>query len=1072
MQCPRCSGDNSATSSFCDACGAPLNRTCAACGHINRAGSRFCGQCGARFTPSAAEVSQSSVDLLPSSDVGVEERKHVTVLFADISNSTSLIQDMDPELGMLRLQPVLNSMKEAVDRYEGIVSKMQGDGIMALFGTPKPHEDHAVRGCLAGLAMQDAVTRLADPSLNIRVGLHTGEVVFHNRHHTYDVTGANVHLASRMEHMAEKGKILLTADTFAAAKQFIDAKSLGPQVVRGVSRPVEVFELTELKHAPASEYFRRGPRPSPLSGRKNELAALELELVSVMQDEARVVGMVGEAGLGKSRLCFEFGEACRRRNIRVLEARVLEHGGATPFQPVLDLLRDFFGIKSKEPVTVSQQRVIDLLRSRGDFNDTLPLLLEFLGIPDPARKVPKLHPDTRKLRLLHFIRQLVRSRPRDEIVVVLVEDLHWIDLASLDFIEALADAIIGTKTLLLLNFRPGFSAPWMQFSHYRQIGLAPLRPTAANQLLHDLLGDDTSLVSLRKNIAERAQGNPFFMEELVRAVVDRGNFEGQAGAYHLKDDFAAFPLPATVQAVIAARIDRLGEPTKQILQTAAVIGREVPLTILERVTGLAAPAVAEIALRLRRAELLYELPPFDQGVLAFRHPLIQEVAYQSLLHSRRRELHAAAAQAIETHFKDRVQERAGLLAFHFEQAGQSLKAAQYYMGAAVWVGANDSGQALRHWKKIRELLIKEPPAQATNYLRMMANGQIVNFGWREGMSADEGQIYFEEARRLALAASDGRANALIHAAYGRILAASGSADEYVAKIREAEALATGSKDASLQVTLKAVLCHALRLAGRMSEALHVNIEATDHANDIGKFDRQMLGFDIEPWLTAMRGQTLVMLGRGDEARPYLDRILQMEEGNIDAIHHAVPSFGYMDLAWATCDTVLAERHANRLSALAASSGIPYLQAYSKAYQGLLQVIAGRLDAAIDQLASAVAFARERGAGLENEARILADLANAYRLKGDLDSAQRSAVEAIEVATARHARAPECLARLVLAEARGASVAVSDRSAADGEVNAVERLVQETGAMIYNPIIESLKLRLAKTGEPLGRATIR
>ena len=1060
MKCKRCGGGNSLSNTYCDTCGAPLDRTCSVCSHANRPGSRFCGQCGAPLTPFAPEDSQSSEDTLLLSAPDAAERKHITVLFADISNSTSLIEDMDPEVGMLRLQPVLNSMKEAVDRYEGIVSKTQGDGIMALFGTPKPHEDHAVRGCLAGLAMQDAVARLADPNLNIRVGLHTGEVVFHNRNHAYDVTGANVHLANRMEQMAEKGKILLTADTFAAAKQFIDAKSRGPQTVRGLSTPVEIFELTELKHAPASEYFRRGPRPSPLSGRENELAALELELASVMQNEARVVGVIGEAGLGKSRLCFEFGETCRRRNIRVLEARVLEHGGATPYQPVLDLLRNFFGIKPTEPPNASQQKVIDLLRTRGDFSDALPLLFEFLGIPDPARKVPKLHPDTRKLRLLDFIRRLVRSRPSNETVVVLVEDLHWINSASLDFIEALVDAIVGTKTLLLLNFRPGFAAPWMQRSHYRQIGLAPLGPTAADQLLHDLLGNDASLASLRQNIAERAQGNPFFLEELVRAVVDRGNFDGQAGAYHLKDDVAAFPLPATVQAVIAARIDRLGEPAKQVLQTAAVIGREVPLAILERVTGLATPEIAEITWRLRRAELLYELPPFDQGLHAFRHPLIQEVAYQSLLHSRRRELHAATAEAIETHFKDRVQERAGLLAFHFEQAGQALKAAQCYMGAAVWVGANNSKQALRHWKKIRELLSEEPPTHATNYLRMMANGQIVNFGWREGMSADEGQIYFEEARQLALAARDVRANALIHAAYGRILGASGSADEYVAKIREAEALATGAKDASLQVTLKAVLCHALRLAGRMSEALRVNIEATDHADEIGKFDRQMLGFDIEPWLTAMRGQTLVILGRGDEARPYLDRVLQMDGVNIDAIHYAIPSFGYMDLAWATRDAVLAERHADRLSALATTSGIPYLQAYSQAYQGLLQIIVGHPDAAIDKLVSAVAFARERRAGLENEARILADLADAYRLKGDFKSAHRTAAESIRVATARHTRTPECLAHVVQAQILWATEKVGENFAAESELDLAERLVQETGAMIYQPLIGSLKGRRA------------
>jgi class 3 adenylate cyclase/tetratricopeptide (TPR) repeat protein len=1051
MNCGICGSGNAPSNIYCDACGALLDRPCGVCGHPNRPGSRFCGLCGA-----AIEVTRSSEQLV-SPSAGGGERKNITVLFADISNSTGLIQQMDPELGMLRLQPALNSMKEAVDRYDGIVSQTQGDGIMALFGAPKPHEDHAVRGCLAALAMQESIEHLGDPDLAIRVGLHTGDMVLHTLQETYDVRGASVHLANRMERMAERGKILLTKDTFVAAKQFVETKSLGPQVIRGLSAPVEVFELTGVKRAPASEYFRRGPRLSPLCGREQELSALEAELASAVQGDAQVVGIVGEAGLGKSRLCYEFAETCRRRDIRVHEARVLEHGGATPFQPVLDLLRDFFGIKWKEPASVSQQRIIDLLRSRGDFGETLPLLFEFLGMPDATLSIPKLHPDTRKLRLLDFIRRLVHSRPANETVLILVEDLHWIDTASLDFVEALVDSIVNTKTLLLINFRPGFAAPWMQRSHYRQIGLAPLGAVAANQLLHRLLGDDPSLLSLRANIAWRARGNPFFLEELVRSVVDRGNLEGQAGAYHLTGEFDPSYLPATVQALIAARIDRLGEPTKQVLQAAAVIGREVPFAVLARVTALPELDLIKIIAQLRQAELLYEVPPFDQGVHAFRHPLIQEVAYHSILRSKRRELHAAAANAIQEQFKDRAQERAGLLGFHFEQAEQMLKAAQCYMNAAVWLGANDCGQALRHWKKIRELLSNEPAVQSINYLRMMANGQIVNFGWREGMSAEEGRIFFEDAKQAALAARDVRANALIHAAYGRMLGASGSADEYIAKIREAAAASVN--DPSLQVTLNAVLCHALRLAGRMSDALVINIEATAHANDVGKFDRQMLGFDIQPWLIAMRGQTLVMLGRGDEARPFFDQILQMDAANIDPIHYAVPSIGYIDLAWATGDAGLAQYHADRLSNLAATSGIPYLHAYSRAYRGLLQIILGRYETAVDELGEALAFARERRTGLENEARILADLAGAHYSNGNLDSAQYVAGESIRVATTRHARASECLAHLVLAQTLLAVNGAAEHARARDEIVLAEHLVQDTGAMIYQPLVDALKTKL-------------
>ena len=682
--------------------------------------------------------------------------------------------------------------------------------------------------------------------------------------------------------------------------------------------------------------------------------------------------------------------------------------------------------------------------------------------------MPKLDSTARKAQLLNFVRQLLHSRPHDEVVLVLVEDLHWIDPASEDFVEAMVDAVVGTKTLLLLNFRPGLMVPWMQRSHYRQISLAPLERGEAAGLVRDLLGDDPSLALLSRNIAERAQGNPFFLEELVHSLIERGDFEGDRGAYRLKGGIDTIPLPTTVQAVLSARIDRLPDPSRQILQTSAVIGREVPLAILEQVTGLPANELAQALWQLRQTELLYELPPFEQALHAFRHPLIEEVAYQSLLHQRRRDLHGAVARAMEVYYKNRLEQHAGLLAYHLEQSGQSFQAAQANMRAAIWVGANDPSQALKTWKKVRELLLPLPSERMVDYLRMMACGQIVNFGWREGISPEDVKVYFEEAKKLALASGDMRANALIHASYGRILGACGSADEYVDKIREAEALAGESIDASLQVTLNAVLCHALRLSGRMIDALAANSKALDRVHEAGKFERQMLGFDIEPWLIALRGHTLVMLGRGDEARSYLDRVIEMDAARVDVTHHVIPHSAYVDLAWANGDAQLAERHAERAFSMAIKSGSPYLRVYAQACRGLSHIVAERLDEAVKDLVDALGFARRRKAGLEGEARILADLANAYRLKGEFASAASYATEAINIATVRHARVAECLARIVHAEALVASVGASESAEADQELNRAGELVQETGVVIFAPLIQSARARLDSIGEPSGQ----
>ncbi len=558
-----------------------------------------------------------------------------------------------------------------------------------------------------------------------------------------------------------------------------------------------------------------------------------------------------------------------------------------------------------------------------------PYCWSFLGLADPQSAPNKLDPKTRKTQLLDFVRTLPRS-PRQPTTVVIIEDLHWIDAASEEFVEALADAVVGTTTLLVVNFRPGFTAPLMQRSHYRQINMPPLPPAEAAVLVQDHFGNDPSLALLSRNIIERAQGNPFFLEELINALVERGDFEGEKGAYRLKGGIDSIPLPSTVQAVIAARIDRLEENAKRFSRLRPLSVAKFRHQFWMRSRGLAPAELSEAAQHLRQAELLYDVPPFEQRLLAFRHPLIQEVAYRSLLHEPRRELHSKVAQAIESLFKDRAEERASLLAYHLEQAGENLKAAQQNMRAAVWIGTNDPSQALRSWKKVRELLSDLPSSQPIDYLKMMASGQIVNFAWREGIPAQDALIYFEEAKQLALALGDIRANALIHAAYGRILANGGSADEYVEKIREAKAIADQGNDPSVQITLKAVLCHALRLSGHMLEALQMNIEAMDRANEIVKFDRQTLGFDIDIWLTVMRGQTLVMLGRGEEARPFLDRIIQLESSQVDAIHYGIPSWAYVDLAWAEGNIGLAQEHAERAFSIAMKAGNPYLRVYAQA----------------------------------------------------------------------------------------------------------------------------------------------
>jgi class 3 adenylate cyclase/tetratricopeptide (TPR) repeat protein len=1054
MHCRYCDSDNSAANAFCEACGKPLESTCATCGHINRPNSHFCGRCSAPLSPSPS-LRPSTEEVLRVLTASGGERKRLTVMFADISNSTNLIDRSDPEDAMRRMQPVIDAMKRAVAGSDGVVNKLTGDGVMALFGAPRPHEDHAVRACAAALAMQASIAQLADPDLKIRVGIHTGEVVVqaveNSLHQTYDVAGAAAHLAARMEQMAEPGDILITGDTANATRQFVEATSFGRKSVRGLSEPVEVFKLVRLRHAPASVIFRSQRHLSLMIGRTAQLNALEAELASTAKGETRAVGVVGEAGSGKSRLCFEFAEICRKQGIRVYETRVMAHGHATPYQPVLELLRDYLGIKPAQPPEDARRQVADSIASLPAANDTLPLLLDFLGLADAAHPAPRLDPAVRKTRLIELVRNILRSNRGQQSVVILVEDLHWIDAASGEFVEAVVDAVIGTTTLLLFNFRHAYAAPWMQRTHYRQISLSPLNRTEAEDLLYDLLGRDSSLALISRQIVERAQGNPFFIEELVHSLIERGDFEGTRGAYRLVGPIDAIPLPATIEALLAARIDHIDETARQVLQCAAVISREIPSAILEIVTGLLPADLSEALWRLRRSELLRELPLTEPKLHTFCHPLIQEVCYRSLLRERRRKIHAKVAHAIKLEFADLREERISLLAYHLEEAGELMEAAQAHMRAALWIGGHDTSQALRSWRKVHQLLVMQPLTESTGFLRMAALLQIMRLGLWEGISTEEARRCFEEARELALASGSKGPNAWIHFTYGRNLAVTGSADDYLLRMREALALAIEAKDPSVEAALKASLSQALRLAGHLDEALKANIEAASRVHEISGFDRQLMGFDVERWLTAMRGHILVLLGRFDEATPFLDRMLEADIDPNDITLH-LANVAYVDLARGTNDRDLAEHHAERAMLLAVESGSPYVRVSALACRGLSHMISGRFEAASEELEKALTFARLKRAGLEGEARILADLADAYRLNGDLNRAARTAAEAIEIASARAARVPECLARIVQAKVMlhlGAS------EQARLELPKIQVLLNQTGAALYQPLMLDL-----------------
>jgi tetratricopeptide (TPR) repeat protein len=597
----------------------------------------------------------------------------------------------------------------------------------------------------------------------------------------------------------------------------------------------------------------------------------------------------------------------------------------------------------------------------------------------------------------------------------LFEDLHWLDAGSMAFLRAIAAAVAGTKAMLVVNFRQSFSADWMDLSHYRQIALGELDAARTAALVARLIGDAEELRPVAGQIAARCGGNPFFAEELVRSLVDRGAIHGEMGNYRLGPKSDEDRLPASVQAIIGARIDALTPQEKNVVHIAAVVGKEFPLSVVQAVAKAPRQRIESILDRLHEAQIIE--PKFGaEDEYFFRHPLIQEVAYNGQLRSRRGELHAAVAIALESHYSTNIDEFAALIAHHHESAGSNGQAALYAARAAIWIGSAISSQALDHWHQVRRLLDEEPASIVNDTLRMRASGQIASFGWREGMTADQVKPFLEEALELAREKDHSMLSILL-AADGRMAVASGEPmDAYVTRVKEALAIADIANDEGRVATLNALLCHANALAGYLDDALEANGRALAGVDAIGTFDEQFCGLDIEQWMQTQRARILIRLGRDDEAEACIAGLLSGEDGLLDPAVRFIPHLVRVERAFFRADPTSARQSAARIGEIAAQGRNPYLDVYTAGSMGLALGAEGDFAAAAARLRQAIDLIAETGAAQEFAPEMMASLADCLARAGDLDEAASVARETAAMARLRGTRVAECRACIAGAEA--------------------------------------------------------
>ena len=890
MHCPQCQHENPPGAKFCVECASPLVRRCA-CGAEAPPKAKFCPACAAPLTATSQAATPTPrsytpkhlADKILQSKSALEgERKQVTVLFADVKGSMELAEQLDPEAFSQIMQRFFRILSEGVERFDGFVDKFTGDGIMALFGAPITHEDHAQRACYAALRLQEQLRAAADRlrldhglTFLVRIGVNSGEVVVgaigDDLRMEYTAQGYVVGLASRMEQICDPGRVYLTEHTARLVDGYFQLRDLGETHVKNVSRPIRVHELLGVGALRTRFDISRARGLSKFVGRQTEMQTLEQALAEARQGNGRVVGIVGYAGVGKSRLCYEFTTMCRARGVRVYEAHGVSHEKSAPLLPVLELFRSYFGITTDDDDRTAREKIAGrMLLLDAGFADVLPLMFDFLGVPDPARPAPELSGEARQQALFGVMRRLASVRSQQpESVVFLLEDLHWIDPASAAFVAQLVDSVPPTHTLVLGNFRPEFQARWMKAEHYRHISLEPLGPETATELLGAVLGTDASLAGLAQRIVERTGGNPFYMEEVVQSLTEEDALQGTKGAYRLVRAVADVTIPPTVQTILRSRIDRLPSAAKHLLQTAAVIGKVFARPLLARVVAETHPELesdldATLA-QLFDSEFIYEEAIYPVQEYAFKHALTLEVAYNTQLADRRRPLHAATARALVDTAGTKADEHAALIARQWEGAEEWLEAARWYAQAARWT-EHSSGfvTAMQYARTAHTFIGRAIESVESNRVELEICRQLIDLGVRLGLDPEELERAFERGMHLAQRLGDAEAAAVMVTLHTRAGWSAGrglgSSTPDLASARDPASL--------LEIAINGI--GTAILSGTLLQAL----AASDDAINLIERQPQLLLTWSGTFLFGLRSVVLAWTGRLDEAEQLSLRCLE------------------------------------------------------------------------------------------------------------------------------------------------------------------------------------------------------
>ena len=977
MKCPECQAENPEGKKFCRKCGAEMAVVCPRCGAKLQPDDTFCGDCGLRvkealqsldYTQPQSYTPKHLADKILTSRSSIEgERKLVTVLFADVANFTSLSEKLDPEEVHTIMDGCFKILMDEIHKFEGTINQFTGDGVMALFGAPVAHEDHAGRACHAALSIQKAmgdygqkVARDYGAEFKMRIGLNSGPVIVgaigDDLRMDYTAVGDTTNLASRMEGLAQPGTVLLSKNSYRLVKDYFDLNPLGKRDVKGKEKAQEVFELVKAGGAATRLEAAETRGLTKFVGREDSMAALIGAYEKARNGAGQVVGVVGEAGVGKSRLLYEFRNRLPQEEFTFLEGRCIHFGSAMPYLPILEILRSYFEISEGERETVIRKRVREKITGLEEkLEGILPPIEDLLSLRVEDEAYLKLEPKRRKEKVFEALRDLVVRVSQERPLVIAIEDLHWIDKTSEEFLDYFIGWLATVKVMLILLHRPEYTHQWGSKSYFTRIGLDQLSLKSSAELVKAILEGGETSPELSALILNRAAGNPLFMEELTHSLLENGSIQMKDQRYVLARTPSDLHVPDTIQGIIAARIDRLEENLKRIMQVASVIGREFAFRILQAISGMSEDLKSQL-LNLQGLEFIYEKSLFPELEYIFKHALIQEVAYSSLLSNRRKEIHKRIGGAIEELYAENLEEFYEVLAYHYSRSEAFEKACRYLkLSGKKATRSHALWESFAFYKETVELLQRLPQTEEIKkelieVIRSMRTPLGI-LGFPEGSLS-----FFQLGERLAKESGDAEQVAAIYSGMGVYYSHMG---DYLTAMRYTEEgfeEARKAQDIELMAPLGYALCLSYIGTGRYEKIVHKMPEVINLLEKTGK-ESDFFTQAVNPYsyICGNSGTALGYLGRFEEGKAYLEKAL---------------------------------RNATRL-------GDPATLGMIQFFYGLLSYIRGDFKAAKEHLEKSIAYGEEAKYPMII-ALALCTLGHAHCFLGDPETGRRQAEEGLRI----------------------------------------------------------------------------